>query len=77
MGGLCAVGSEVFMSVNNNAISLPSALTGKHEESTEKSEKRAGEPKQTKTSVSIQLVRSREPESNGDCLIGAHPSLVR
>ena len=77
MGGLCAVGSTVYMSVNANGINLPDELTDNKRKTDGSTKAQQTSPKQTKTSVSIQLVLSQEPESNGHCLIGAHPSLVR
>ena len=87
MGGLCVPGAELIMTANDNAATSLDALiaAARRQKSTDDDdgasassspEKEPSVPKTTtKTNVSVQLVRSREPESNGNCLIGAHPSL--
>ena len=76
LGGLCVPGASLLLTVNENAaVSLSELLRADDEEAGTEQALRA-KTGQTKTSVSVQLVRCEEPESGtGGCWIGAHPSL--
>lgn len=77
LGGLCVPGAELLCTVNENAAVPLAALLGSTTDCDSGTEQALNaKTGQTKTSVSVQLVKCEEPESGpSGCWIGAHPSL--